>query len=897
MNLRRAIADRRQERPHDEAGFTLAELIVAVAIEALVFGALATAFVVLLHGGTQINDNLSRSNDARFAANYLISDARNSAGPDISLVNTSTCPDPSPPVAGTATPVALFGWRTLSSTGVSTANLSNYVLVNGSLLRRHCEAGVLVSDLVLASSIGSVAVACDPVANCSGDPTSITVTITETAETVLDPSAPVVAPYSYTLTAAFRQRLSDGSALAPSTPQSLVLFGGGCGISLTGSANLRVYGNAYINTVDSGSCNALSLQNSGAINAGGVSILSGGTCVARNGLVCPPITNYSPAITDPYANLVAPTTAGRPSQTGCSGSQSTQTASPGVYAGTFSLGGGSTCTLASGIYIMQAGINLGNGATLKTAAGGVLIYVTGGSVLINGGANVTITSASTGTYADMGLWQAGTDTSTIQFSNGGTIVVNGTLYAPKAALNISGGAVTPVVTHVAVLTLIMSNSGTLVIGTPSAIPLSISVSPVTGGGTVNRPFPTTTLVPDGGDDNYTVTVTGLPAGLSFNPVTLVVSGTPTTTGTTTATIKLRDDLGDDPLTQAYPITINAAPSITTTSPLPTAEVTDPYLAGISTSGGTTPFIWSQTGLPGGLTMSSTTGAITGTPTASGAFTVAVTLTDASGASVNKSLSLAVTTAPSISTVSLAGGEVSLAYSATVTGSGGTTAYSWAAPGLPSGLSINTSSGSISGTPNGAAGTTSFTVTLTDAVGAVVSTNLSIAIVAQPSVVSVALTNGTGTAGTIEAGDKVTIVYSAQMSVAGFCSTWTNNAADQALVASNDVTVSIANSTSDVLTVTSAICPSFTIGSINLASAAYVTAATTFKGTGTGVSKVNWTTSTHTLVITLGTKATGTVANVTTLVSPIYTAAGSIKDPAGAVLGNSPFTQTPTAKRF
>jgi hypothetical protein len=212
------------------------------------------------------------------------------------------------------------------------------------------------------------------------------------------------------------------------------------------------------------------------------------------------------------------------------------------------------------------------------------------------------------------------------------------------------------------------------------------------------------------------------------------------------------------------------------------------------------------------------------------------------------------------------------------------------------LTLNPSSGVISGTPSGTAGTTSFTVTLTDAVGAIVTKNLSIAIVAQPTVVSLALTNGTGTAGTIEAGDKVTIVYSAPMSVAGFCAAWTNNAADQSLVASNDVTVSVANSTTDVLTVTSTTCPTFTLGSINLVSAGYVTAATTFKGTTTP-SKINWTSATHTLVITLGTKATGSVANVTTLVSPIYTAAASIKDAAGASLANSPFTQSPTAKRF
>src|SRR4051794_28648910 len=94
---------RRANAPHDEAGFTLAELIVSIAIEAIIFGALATAFVVLLHSGTSINENLQRSDDARFAANYIISDARNSSGPEISFGNTTACPDPTPPVAGAPT--------------------------------------------------------------------------------------------------------------------------------------------------------------------------------------------------------------------------------------------------------------------------------------------------------------------------------------------------------------------------------------------------------------------------------------------------------------------------------------------------------------------------------------------------------------------------------------------------------------------------------------------------------------------------------------------------------------------------------------------------------------------------------------------------------------------------
>src|SRR5512133_819649 len=56
------------------------------------------------------------------------------------------------------------------------------------------------------------------------------------------------------------------------------------------------------------------------------------------------------------------------------------------------------------------------------------------------------------------------------------------------------------------------------------------------------------------------------------------------------------------------------------------------------------------------------------------------------------------TALSISTNSLASGTAGGAYAASVSATGGTTPYVFSATGLPSGLSINSSTGSISGTP-------------------------------------------------------------------------------------------------------------------------------------------------------------------------------------------------------
>ena len=199
-----------------EGGFTLVELLVAVVIESLILGALSMAFVAMLRGTTNMNQNLSRTGDARLAAQYIISDARNSSGPELSLNDTSSCPDPSPPVAGTPTKVARFSWTSTGAAGTTKANIVNYVLVSNNLLRRQCLNGSLISDRSVASNVGSVNVTCSPTANCSGTPTSITVTVTSTPDNT-------GATYQYGLTGTFRKLIGDG---APPTNPSFVFLTG-----------------------------------------------------------------------------------------------------------------------------------------------------------------------------------------------------------------------------------------------------------------------------------------------------------------------------------------------------------------------------------------------------------------------------------------------------------------------------------------------------------------------------------------------------------------------------------------------------------------------------------------------------------------------------------------------
>ena len=559
-------------------------------------------------------------------------------------------------------------------------------------------------------------------------------TITETADTA------GATPYVYSLTAAFRKLVGGGSALPPSAPHPMILLGGPCGgasgIGAIGSATLRVYGDAFINTADGAGCQALKIDGGGGYSAGSTSILAGGTCFAGAGLVCPPYTSYSPTLTDPFGSLVAPSTAGMTSRPNMCGSSGAQTAQPGVYAAAFSPGGGAVCTLASGIYVFQNGFNTGGGGvTIQSAPGGVLIYVTGGAINIAGGSTLTLSAMTTGTYAASGvtLWQAAADTTTITLSGDATTVIDGALYAPKAQLAIAGGSHAPRVSVVVVRTIDLSNDGHLIIGAPSAVPLSIGTTSMAW--TVNRPY-VASLGATGGDGQYKWTVTGaLPSGLTFNANSGTVSGTPTAAGAFSVTFKLNDALGDDPDTQVVAIAINAAPVVTTASPLPTGEISDGYLAANSGTGGTAPLVWSATNLPAGLAINALNGALTGTPTgASGPSTIAVTVTDNAGATSTKNLSITLTAAPTITTTALAAGEQTVAgYTTPMAGSLGTTPYSWSATNLPAGLTINAGTGTIAGTPTSAAATSTVTVTLTDAVGAVVTKDLVLNITSGPAI--------------------------------------------------------------------------------------------------------------------------------------------------------------------
>lgn len=248
-----------------------------------------------------------------------------------------------------------------------------------------------------------------------------------------------------------------------------------------------------------------------------------------------------------------------------------------------------------------------------------------------------------------------------------------------------------------------------------------------------------TLSGQGGVTPYTWSVDSgsLPAGLSLNASTGEISGTPTTAGTSTFTIKLSDNYaGNDPdPTKSFSISITASSLAITTSSLANGIINNAYgpvtMAG---SGGVTPYTWSLSAgsWPSGVSMTSA-GVISGTPAGGtqGNYSVTIKLTDNVGIFTTKTFTFTISTSggqPVIETSSLDDAVKSTPYSFTVTGSGGTTPYTWSATGLPSSLSINSSTGVISGTPAAnEVGSYSIIITLTDNNGTVVTKTLGLTV--------------------------------------------------------------------------------------------------------------------------------------------------------------------------
>ena len=237
----------------------------------------------------------------------------------------------------------------------------------------------------------------------------------------------------------------------------------------------------------------------------------------------------------------------------------------------------------------------------------------------------------------------------------------------------------------------------------------------------------------------------LPVGLTLNTSTGVISGTPgSISGTTTNTVNISVSDGRY-VWQAFTINwrqgVVVAPPLGGTQWIVGSSVQNFPDYNVTVSGGTSPFQWTTTGLPAGVTLSSA-GVLSGTPTVAGVYSVTFSATDSLKLKGSLTLSINVLQTPlQIYGATLylppgfPAGVVGTAYTTTyVNASGGSLAgYQWSISGsLPPGLTAAPPAGcascslQITGAPT-TQGVYPFTIQLTDSAGNTNHVNVGIAV--------------------------------------------------------------------------------------------------------------------------------------------------------------------------
>lgn len=247
-----------------------------------------------------------------------------------------------------------------------------------------------------------------------------------------------------------------------------------------------------------------------------------------------------------------------------------------------------------------------------------------------------------------------------------------------------------------------------------------------------------TLQPTGGKAPFTyrLIVGSLPAGLRLQGN--VITGTPTALGTASFTLEVRD-VNNQVGTQAFTLRVISTLAISTTT-LPTGDTGRPYSTQLAATGGNAPLSWSATGtLPPGLSLSSS-GLLSGTPTAAGSFTFTARVTDALSLTDSRALTVVIQGPPVITTSALDDAYVGVPYTFTLAVSGGRAPFSWSiTDSPPPGLTLS-SSGVLSGNVS-YSDTFSFTVRVTDSLGRTQTRVLSLTAYLQPSVDTFSLNDG------------------------------------------------------------------------------------------------------------------------------------------------------------
>jgi hypothetical protein len=414
-----------------------------------------------------------------------------------------------------------------------------------------------------------------------------------------------------------------------------------------------------------------------------------------------------------------------------------------AYSQTLSTSGGTapySYALSSGV--LPGGLTLTAGGVLSgtpTDTGSFTLTVTATDANnATGSVNYTLAIAAVVPDAPtIGAATAGDGAASVSFTapsaNGGAAISGYTVTASPGGATATGAASPITVTGLTngtayTFTVVANNS----VGSSSASAASNLVTPVAA---IQLPVAnnvSTTVAANSSVNPITLDITG-GAATSVAIASVPTHGATSISGTSITYTPTAGYSGADSFTYTASNTAGtstaATVSITVSAPtfafspaagtLTGVTVGRAYSQTVAASGGTSPYTYAVTSgsLPAGLALNTSTGVISGTPTTAGNASFTVTATDANAATGSAAYTLAVTSQAVTLTVSpasgaLTSGTVGTAYSGSVSATGGTAPYTYGATGLPAGLALDASTGTISGTPS-SAGNSSIGVTISD----------------------------------------------------------------------------------------------------------------------------------------------------------------------------------------
>jgi len=309
----------------------------------------------------------------------------------------------------------------------------------------------------------------------------------------------------------------------------------------------------------------------------------------------------------------------------------------------------------------------------------VITLIDGASSKATANLTLNVTSVTISTIS-LKQWTQG-----VEYSNGVAQALTGTTTSGSAlSWSISNGNLPPGIALATngALSGVPTQAGTYTftvkatdgVNQSSTKDLSISINPAPAilntslpdgsiGSTYNQ-----TIARNGGTAPlaWSIKTGSLPSGLLLDNTAGIITGVPSSSGTSSFTIQVSDATGKS-VTQALSVTINSALLVTTSS-LPLATINSAYSQSLAAAGGRIPYSWSVTtgALPTGLTLNANTGIISGTPTSAGNYDIIVTVKDADNITATSTLSIMVVNSSVLNNATLTSGSGTIASISNVT---------------------------------------------------------------------------------------------------------------------------------------------------------------------------------------------------------------------------------------